>query len=121
MTDEQWRQSDARCLGLCLQGNATNEDDDRGRPVVDDDFILLLNSNHEPAPFLLPRLEAGDAWQVVLDTARADGEALYKGAQQFPLQARSLALLTKVKVGAVAGKIAAGVRLVAWALNPDER
>jgi len=121
MTDEQWRQSDARCLGLCLQGNATNEDDDRGRPVVDDDFILLLNSNHEPVPFLLPRLEARDAWQVILDTARADGEALYQGGQQFPLQARSLALLTKVKVGAVAGKIAAGVRLVTSALNPDER
>ena len=125
MTDEEWRQSEARCLGLYLQGDATNEDDDRGRPVVDDDFILLLNSHHEPIPFLLPRLGDRDAWQVVLDTARADGDALsdalYEGAEQFPLQARSLALLTRVKIGAVAAKIAEGVKLAASALNPAGR
>ena len=121
MTDEEWRQSDARCLGLYLQGDATNEDDDRGRPVIDDDFVLLLNSHHEPIPFLLPRLGDRDAWQVVLDTARADGDALHQGAEQFPLQARSLTLLTRVKIGAVAAKIAEGVKLAASALNPAGR
>src|SRR5271170_7672602 len=99
MTDEEWHQSEARCLGLYLQGDATNEDDDRGRPVVDDDFILLLNSHHEPISFLLPRLGDRDAWQVVLDTARANGDALHQGAERFPLQARSLTLLTRVKIG----------------------
>jgi isoamylase len=121
MTDEEWRQSDARCLGLYLQGDATNEDDDRGRPVIDDDFIVLLNSHHEAIPFLLPRLGERDAWQVVLDTARANGDALYQGAEQFPLQARSLALLTRVKIGAVAAKIAEGVKLAASVANPAGR
>ncbi len=121
MTDEEWRQSDARCLGLYLQGDATNEDDDRGRPVIDDDFVLLLNSHHEAIPFLLPRLGDRDAWQVVLDTARANGDALHQGAEQFPLQARSLTLLTRVKIGAVAAKIAEGVKLAASALNPAGR
>ena len=121
MTDEEWRQSDARCLGLYLQGDATNEDDDRGRPVIDDDFVLLLNSHHEAIPFLLPRLGDPDAWQVVLDTARANGDALHQGAEQFPLQARSLTLLTRVKIGAVAAKIAQGVKLAASALNPAGR
>jgi isoamylase len=115
MTDEEWRQSEARCLGLLLQGGATNEDDDRGQPVIDDDFVLLLNSHHEAIPFLLPRLGDGDAWQVVLDTAGANGDGLYQGAQHFPLQARSLALLTRVKIGAVAAKIAEGVKLAASA------
>ncbi len=104
MTDEEWRQSEARCLGLYLQGDATNEDDDRGRPVVDDDFILLLNSHHEPISFLLPRLEDRDAWRVVLDTARANAAALFQGANQFPLHARSLALLTRVKSGAATAR-----------------
>jgi glycogen operon protein len=121
MTDEEWRQSDARCLGLYLQGDATNEDDDRGRPVIDDDFIVLLNSHHEAIPFLLPRLGERDAWQAVLDTARANGDALYQGAEQFPLQARSLALLTRVKIGAVAAKIAEGVKLAASVANPAGR
>jgi len=104
MTDEEWHQSEARCLGLYLQGDATNEDDDRGRPVVDDDFILLLNSHHEPISFLLPRLEDRDAWRVVLDTARMSAAALFQGANQFPLHARSLALLTRVKNGAAAAR-----------------
>jgi isoamylase len=121
MTDEEWHQSEARCLGLLLQGDATNEDDDRGQPVIDDDFVLLLNSHHEAIPFLLPRLGDSDAWQVVLDTAGVNGDALYQGARQFPLQARSLTLLTRVKVGAVAAKIADGVKLAAAAPNAAGR
>jgi isoamylase len=97
MTDEEWHQPETRCLGLYLQGDATNEDDDRGRPVVDDDFILLLNSHHEQIPFLLPLPGDRDAWRVILDTSGASRETFFQGAQQFPLDARSLALLTRVK------------------------
>ncbi len=104
MTDEQWHQSEARCLGLYLKGDTTNEDDDRGRPVVDDDFVLLLNSHHEKIPFLLPALEDGDAWRIALDTASATTDAFFQGAEQFPLEARSLALLTKVKSGTATAK-----------------
>jgi isoamylase len=121
MTDEEWHQSEGRCLGLYLQGNATNEDDDQGQPVLDDDFILMLNGHHEPIPFLLPRLEERDAWQVVLDTARANDDALHDGAERFPLQPRSLVLLTRVKLGTVAAKIAEGVKLAASAPNPAPR
>ena len=121
MTDEEWQRSEARCLGLYLQGGATNEDDDQGRPMVDDDFILMLNSHHEPIPFLLPRLEERHAWRVVLDTARANGDAFHEGTERFPLQARSLALLTKVRVGAVAVKIAEGVKLTVSELKPAGR
>jgi glycogen operon protein len=121
MSDEEWHRSEERRLGLYLRGDATNEDDDRGRPVVDDDFILLLNSHHEPTPFLLPPLEQHDAWRVVLDTARANGDAFFQGAERFPLEARSLALLTRVKVGTPARKIAEGFRLATSALNPPTR
>ncbi len=120
MTDEEWHQSRARCLGLYLEGNATNEDDDRGRPVVDDDFVLLLNSHHEPIPFLLPRLQAGNTWRVVLDTSRSNTvhAGSFQGAEQFPLQARSLALLTGMKVGAAAVKSADGFMTASSPRNP---
>jgi len=62
-----------------------------------------------------------DAWQVVVDKARANGNPLYEGAERFPLQARSLALPTKMKIGAAAAKIAESVKLAASALNPAER
>jgi glycogen operon protein len=110
MTDQEWHQSEARCLGLCLQGSATDEDDERGQPVVDDDFILLLNSHHQPIPFLLPRIDDRDAWRVVFDTARETGESFYRSADQFPLQGRSLVLLTRVTTAVTAARIVDGVK-----------
>jgi glycogen operon protein len=120
MTGEEWQKSDARCLGLYLQGSATNEDDDRGRPIVDDDFVLLLSNHHEPIPFALPRLQAGDAWRVVLDTSRSSAviDAFFQDGERFPLQAGSLALLTKVKIGATVAKTVDGLITASSALNP---
>jgi isoamylase len=120
MTGEEWQKSDARCLGLYLQGSATNEDDDRGRPIVDDDFVLLLSNHHEPIPFALPRLQAGDAWRVILDTSRSSAviDAFFQDGERFPLQAGSLALLTKVKIGATVAKTVDGLITASSALNP---
>ena len=120
MTGEEWQQSDGRCLGLYLPGSATNEDDERGRPIVDDDFVLLLNSHHEPIPFVLPRLQAGNAWRVVLDTTRSStvNDALFHGAEQFTLQVGSLALLTRVKTDAATAKTVDGLITASPALNP---
>jgi isoamylase len=121
MTDEQWHRPESRCLGLYLQGNATNEDDDHGRPIVDDDFILLLNSHHEAVPFLLPRIGERDTWQVVLDTARANGATLYRSAEHFQLEGRSLALLTRVKIAAATARIAEGFKFEGATPNPAGR
>jgi isoamylase len=120
MTGEEWQQSDGRWLGLYLPGSATNEDDERGRPIVDDDFVLLLNSHHEPIPFVLPRLKAGNAWRVVLDTTRSStvNDALFHGAEQFTLQVGSLALLTRVKTDAATAKTVDGLITASPALNP---
>jgi isoamylase len=100
MTDEEWTQSFARCLGMFLAGREMGEDDDQGRPLIDDDFILLLNSHHEPIPFIIPPLPLPSSWQVVVDTSHADwqsvGERRYVAGDAFPLQERSLALLRRV-------------------------
>jgi len=96
MTDQEWNQSYARCLGLYLEGHATGEDDDRGQPVTDDDFVLLINSHHEPIAFMLPMLSAGDSWQTVIDTSQPqDNKTSFPGGGKFPLQARSLSLLVR--------------------------
>ncbi|MBF6560849.1 MAG: glycogen debranching protein GlgX, partial [Candidatus Binataceae bacterium] len=100
MTDEEWNQSFARCLGMFMAGREMAEDDDHGRPLVDDDFILLLNSHHEPIPFIIPPLPTPSVWQVMVDTSRADwnaaGDRRYSAGQSFPLEDRSLALLRRV-------------------------
>jgi glycogen operon protein len=97
MTDEDWSQGYVRCLGVRLAGDALEEKDAKGRPLVDETFLLLLNAHHEPRPFTLPAHKRGVRWQPVFDTALYDGNGkpvtLLRGGEQYDLEARSLALL----------------------------
>ena len=98
MTEEEWDQHFARCLGVYLAGEALTETDRRGRPVVDANFLILFNAHHEPIPFTLPDLGRA-AWRGVLDTANASGLASgqWEAGAEFPLQGRALALFRQLK------------------------
>jgi len=97
MTDEDWAKGYVRCLGVRLAGHAIEEKDSKGRAVLDETFLMLLNAHHEPRPFTLPAHKPGVRWQPVLDTAVSQGHektvTLLKGGLQYDLDARSLALL----------------------------
>ena len=100
MTDKEWHQSFARCLGLFLAGDAIDEYDERGRPVKDVNFILLFNAHHEDLPFTLPAVPALARWDVLVDTAYADGNGskgrIYHSQESYPLQRRSLVVLKQL-------------------------
>ena len=99
MTDEEWQQSFARCLGLFLAGAGLDEFDDRGRPIKDVNFLLLLNAHHDEIGFVLPAYHPGMLWKAELDTSRDAGLGLdgtYEGTHVYPLQGRSLVLLREV-------------------------
>ena len=97
MTDDDWALGYVRCLGVRLAGDAMDEKDAKGRPLVDDTFLVLLNAHHEPRPFTLPAHKRGVRWQPVFDTARYDSNekpfTLLRGGDQYDLEARSLAVL----------------------------
>jgi glycogen operon protein len=99
MTDEEWNKSNARCLGFYLEGSATGEDDAKGEPVKDDDFVLLINSYYEPIPFVLPSLPPASSWHTAIDTSRpgmtSNNDGQIRGAEKFTLQSRSLVLLVR--------------------------
>ncbi len=98
MTDQEWSQDFARSLGVYLEGEALDEVDARGRPVVDDAFLVLFNAHHEPVPFRLPQF--GGRWRPLIDTVQPDGlaaTATLGAGELYPLQGRSLALLLHVK------------------------
>jgi isoamylase len=101
MTDDEWSKSFARCLGMFLAGDALGEDDDRGLPLHDADFILFLNAHHEQIDFVIPFLPAPRGWNVVIDTSRSDGgsadQRTFSAGARFPLLGRSLALLIRSK------------------------
>ncbi|HXT04839.1 MAG TPA: glycogen debranching protein GlgX [Casimicrobiaceae bacterium] len=98
MTDVEWSQSSARCLGAQLSGRGLAERDDHGEPVTDDDVLLLLNAHDDRIPFRLP--DDGRDWTVAVDTSYAEGfpevPAVGSGAE-YPLQGRSLVLLTRTR------------------------
>jgi isoamylase len=101
MTDSEWSHDFARTLGMFMAGNAIAEDDARGRPIVDDDFILLLSSYNDVVPFMIPSLPNPSTWTVIVDTSYSDFRAVehrrYLSGTRFPLQARSLALLRRAE------------------------
>jgi isoamylase len=95
MTDEEWQENSARCLGLFLSGDGLDEVDERAQPISDESFLVLMNAGHEPAPFSLWPLSAGLHWVPVVDTACEPGNPLcrYQGDASYPLEARSLVVL----------------------------
>src|SRR5437867_772447 len=100
MTPEEWSQDFARCLGVYLAGDALDEADGRGRPVTDENFLVLFNAHHELIPFRRPRLGAAQ-WLAVLDTARDDGlapDGTFRPDDTYPLEGRSLVLLEQIKM-----------------------
>jgi glycogen operon protein len=70
MTEAQWDEHFAKCIGMLIVGSAMADTDDRGAPLVDDDLLLLFNAHHEDVTFALPPPAAG--WTVEIDTAEPD-------------------------------------------------
>ena len=96
MTDEEWSQSFARGLGVYLSGAGLTETDGRGRPVRDDDFLILFNAGHEGLSFTLPAPGGESHWLALLDTSHAEGMPsfrAFKAAEVYVLEARTLAVL----------------------------
>ena len=101
MTDEEWGDSYARCLGMYMAGDAIDESDSRGRMIKDTDHLLLFNAHHKEIAFQLPPLLAARSWQTVIDTSNPSPNkaptGLYHGREPYALQARSLVWLLAAK------------------------
>ncbi len=98
MTEQEWNNGYARCLGVYLAGDRLGETDARGRALADDDFIVLFNAHDGPIAFTLPPFD-GFGWLVLLDTARDDGlaaEGTYRSENAYHLEPRSLVMLQRV-------------------------
>ncbi len=51
-----------------LNGQAIPTPDSRGRRVLDDDFLVIFNADHEEDAFILPGQEWGEHWLAEIDT-----------------------------------------------------
>lgn len=101
MTQHQWQDYYAKCLGVFLAGDAIEEYDDRGRRISDDNLIMLLNSHHQEIIFHIPSEPANARWEIALDTSMLTGKSTdniyYSSGGKYPLQGRSFVLLKQYK------------------------
>ncbi|MES1183653.1 MAG: glycogen debranching protein GlgX [Myxococcales bacterium] len=95
MTAEDWQNPDTRQLQMFLAGRGIDDVDDDGRPLVDDNLLLLFNTADSDVQLTLPHLDpVREPWEVLLDTSDDGKRGTLPGeASQVTLVARSLVLL----------------------------
>jgi isoamylase len=72
MTSSDWNFPGARSLALYLDGADSPDRAADGTPLVDDDFLLLVNAWWEPLDFAVPPTEPGETWDLEFDTYQPD-------------------------------------------------
>jgi hypothetical protein len=100
MSDEDWNQPFSRCLGVHFIGDSLIETDGRGRRLIDNNLLLLINAHHEDIAFTLPEFDEHYYWDVLLDTFNSTGtpeSSRYKVGQSYPVHGRALVLLKQGK------------------------
>ncbi len=100
MRQENWDDHITHALGMLVHGEATDETDDRGRPIHGDTMLLLLNASPVEVRFNMPAVDGpaqdGDerranVWTVLVDTAQDEPRLTEAGVHA--LQPHSLVLL----------------------------
>jgi glycogen operon protein len=78
---EQWADPTMHAIAVYLEGTDAPDYADDGTPLLDDDFLILVNSYWEPVTFMIPPVRpAQQTWFVELDSYDPDVSA----ARTFP-------------------------------------
>jgi glycogen operon protein len=92
MTDADWHNGNNHALGMLIYGEATDETDDRGRPIKGETLLVILNAGDQSVEFKLPAIHGSPAmWAEMVDTARRDLHVIDTGCVE--VEAFSLGLL----------------------------
>ncbi|WP_336500463.1 glycogen debranching protein GlgX [Microbacterium paraoxydans] len=96
MTPEDWDSGFGRSVGMFLNGRGIRENDRRGRPVEDVNFLVYFNSGDEPVDLALPDDRHGEEWLVAVDTAGELGDRKLRARDTVPLQGKAMLVLQEL-------------------------
>jgi len=94
MTRKDWDNTDARAIGVFLNGDELQAETRSGDEVRDDSFLLLFNAYFDDVMFRLPARRLGLRWKLELRTGRFDADRTTPGAEVV-VEARSLVVLRR--------------------------
>jgi len=93
MTDKHWQAESVWSMMVRLGGDAIEEVDSHGEPIMDDTFLLLLNSHRDSLFFNLPTENHNGHWMRVLDTGDASwGRTTVLRQNRYRLRGNSMAV-----------------------------
>ena len=68
MDGADWADPGARAIAIYLDGSDDPDRAEDGTPMLDDDFLVLVNSWWEPLSFTVPPTRPGAEWQAEIDS-----------------------------------------------------
>jgi glycogen operon protein len=81
MTDADWKDDSALGLAVYLDGQDSPDRDADGRPLLDDDFLVLVNAWWELLDFTVPVTRGPDddrSWQLEINTFEGTDPSLVR-------------------------------------------
>jgi isoamylase len=95
MDDGDWADPSALAIAIYLDGSDDPDRAEDGTPMVDDDFLVMVNAWWEPLGFTLPETRPGARWTAEVDShdpAAVDGAAGRGAGDQVTVGPRSIAV-----------------------------
>jgi len=94
MTQPCWDDGEALALGVYLDGADDPDIAADGQPMLDDDFLVLVNGWWQPLAFTIPPARAGQVWEKEIDSFDpAAGTGPWQAGDKVTVGPRSVTVL----------------------------
>jgi glycogen operon protein len=105
MTQEDWAHPFVRSLAFLLGGDAIATTDAVGNKVVGDALLILMNAHQEPVEFVLPAIQWGSDWEILVDTADGEGKtgAMTPAGSKLTVVDRAMMVLRRPAIPSSSG------------------
>ncbi len=68
MTDADWHSPGSKSIAVYVDGTVAPDLDARGRPMLDDDLLILVNGSPQPVTFTIPEVGKRCSWRAEVDS-----------------------------------------------------
>ncbi len=79
MTEGEWQNAGNLALGMLIHGDATDDTDDRGRPIQGDTMLFAMNNGDGELHFTMPPIAGEGVWVQLIDSAGGDMNRITEG------------------------------------------